>query len=443
MGVVMNLKERARQAVMKWVGIQSVVEDSRATPESFANQMDASRITSALIAAEQGYVSELWALYDAVISGDSWIGAMLNQRKLAILNDAINVLPEDPENPDDVSTAESVEASIKRLRRFRMGTLSHLLDGVLRPCSVCEMVFTPDISRPGRYILDRIVPVAHWCQDFRSGHMELLKQDAGNQGRTGTETYPIAYGRHIVHRGHICTAPDNWGGPMRSLIFLWLLKTCNREWWARSLERWGSAIPLGKYPSGDKAAKTSLLEAFSRFHRLGGMAVSDSTNVELIAGQAAGDGSAWERLQLWAERQITIAIVGQDLSSGADSTGLGSGVADLHSRVRDDLILMDELALGETLTSDLAGGLIAANDLPGSCSVTLGTGTNLAKATSLSTILSQLFTAGIEADDDSIDTLGTMMGIGLQRSTRMPGAAPVTSAQLSQIIQSQLMRIKR
>lgn len=434
--------ESTRLKIAKYLGIQSVIEDGRATPESMANQMDAGQITAALQSAEQGFVGDLWNLYDSIIAGDIWIQAMLNQRKLAVLNDVIQAEPDDPARPDDKSAAETVNASLKRLRRFRMGTVSHLLDGVLRPVSVCEMVFKQDFSLPGRFMLDRIVNVPHFCQDYRAGHLALLKQDAANAGRTNLETYPVGKGRHIVHRGHVLTAPDNWGGPMRCLVFLWLMRTCNREWWARSLERWGSPVPLGKYPSGDKAAKLALQEAFSRFHRLGGMTMTDNTTVELIAGPAAGDGTAWEKLQNWAERQITILMLGQDLSSGAESTGLGSGVADLHGRVRDDLTLMDQMALAETLTCDLARPLLEANSLPGSCKIVIGTGTNLAKAGSLATILGTLYTGGIECDDASLTELSGLIGLGLQRTQKQPGLG-IPPALFSQLIRAELARATR
>lgn len=431
-----------RQRILEMLGVQQVVEDYRGTPESIANQMDANKISNALIEAEQGYVGDLWNLYDSILAGDSWIQAMLTQRKLAVLNDVIQAEPEDKDRPEDQQAADAVNASIKRLRRFRMGTLSHLMDACLRPVSVTEMVFRANPDLPGKFILDRIVPVPHYCQDFRNGKLQLLKQNEANAGRTATDLYDCTPGKHIVHRGHMMTTPDNWGGPMRCLVFLWLLKTCNREWWARSLERWGSPVPIAKYPSGDKAAKIAIREAFNKFYRLGGLIVSDNSSVELIAGAAAGDGTAWEKLQNWAERQITISILGQDLSTGTDATGMGSGVADLHGRVRDDVTLMDEMAIGETLTTDLAGAIQSANALTGRSKIVLGTGTNLAKASTLSLILASLYSAGVETDDPALDDLGGMIGLGLRRSSK-PASLPfgVQPSALSQIVKTELARL--
>jgi hypothetical protein len=174
------------------------------------------------------------------------------------------------------------------------------------------------------------------------------------------------------------------------------------------------------------------------------MVVSDNSTVELIAGSAAGDGSAWEKLQHWAERQITLLILGQELSSGSEATGLGSGVADLHGRVRDDLALMDEMALGETLTNDLAGAVLDANGMAGRCKIVIGAGTNLAKAGIISTVLSNLYASGIEADDNSLDTLGTMMGLGLQRAVRQASAAGIFGASpLSQTVLAEIRKLQK
>jgi len=431
----MEIRKTLREAAIRFLGIQSVVEDNRGTPESIANQMDASRITAALSEAESGYVYDLWNLYDSIIAGDSWIQSMLEQRKLAVLSDPILAVPEDLKNPlpEDVEAARIVNASIRNIRRFKTGCCSHLLDGILRPVALCELVFRQDDKTPGKYLLDRITPVPHYCEDFRNGRLQLRRQDPKNQGRVTDDLYDVEPGRHIVHRGHMLSMPDNWGGPMRSLLFLWLLKTCDREWWARSLERWGAPVPVGKYPSGDTKAKLALRQAFDMFHRLGGLIMADNTSVELVAGPAAGDGTAWKTLQDWAERQITIRILGQELSTGAEATGLGSGVAELHSRVRDDIVLMDETALAETLTTDLVPAILSVNDTPGHCRIVIGTGTNLAKGQTLANILSPLYTAGVEVADDGLSSLGEMIGLPLRRAEKPVGMTPGQFATMSQL----------
>ena len=121
-------------------------------------------------------------------------------------------------------------------------------------------------------------------------------------------------------------------------------------------------------------------------------------------------------------------------------------MADLHGRVRDDISLMDGMALSETLTRDFAMAIIEANKMPGKSKIVIGTGTNLAKASTLATILTGLYSSGMEPDDPSIKELGGMIGLGLQRSVRAPqglgaGFGGVPASVLSQMVRVELSKL--
>lgn len=426
---MMNAVQR-KIAQLKGRLIASLVGDSELhAPASIGNQVDAARITAAVSMAEQGSVGELWSIYDSVLAGDLWVQAMLDARKLATLNDTITAVPDDPDRPEDTEAAEAVNGAIRGVLRFRLGCLNALMDGVLYPVSVVEKRYAPDLARPGQYRLVELKRVPHWLEDYRTGSLRIRAQDGA--GRAMDSTYDVEPARHIVHRGSMLTMPDQWGGPFRSVLFLWLIKTCNREWWARSLERWGAPIPVGKYPRGDTQAKAALKLAFSQYLRLGGIVTSDNASVELIAGASTGNGEAFAKLQAWAEGQIQIRILGQTLSAQASPTGLGSGVADLQGEVRDDITLMDQMALGETLTDGLARPHLAVMGLPGQCSVRVGSGTDLNQAQTLAGVLASLATAGVEVDDDAIAALSDLMGLSLRRRDPM---APLPIQALSAAI---------
>ena len=55
----------------------------------------------------------------------------------------------------------------------------------------------------------------------------------------------------------LTSVPDNWGGPMRSIIFWWLLGHMGRDWWARYLDKYGSPFVVGKYDQGMSGTDTS------------------------------------------------------------------------------------------------------------------------------------------------------------------------------------------
>ena len=58
------------------------------------------------------------------------------------------------------------------------------------------------------------------------------------------------------------------------------------------------------------------------------------------------------------EEIITTGILGQDLSSSSNATGLGSGVAKFQQSVREDYIMYDAKSLAETLDEDLLRNVI-------------------------------------------------------------------------------------
>ncbi|HQU34859.1 MAG TPA: DUF935 family protein [Thermoanaerobaculaceae bacterium] len=62
------------------------------------------------------------------------------------------------------------------------------------------------------------------------------------------------------------------------------------------------------------------------------------------------------------EEHMTQAILGQTLSSGAESTGMGSEVADLHRSTQEHILRLDAGLLDETTTRDLLGPLTRWNE---------------------------------------------------------------------------------
>ncbi len=140
--------------------------------------------------------------------------------------------------------------------------------------------------------------------------------------------------------------PDTWGGPMRALLFWWLLRTMSRQWWAQFLERYGQPFLKGKYTK--KEDRAVLERAFRVAQKLGGIVVSASTEAEIV--QAANtSGDHYKSFIECCNLEISKLIVGQTLSSNVQPTGLGSGVAALQGQVRGDLRRMDIQGVGEVV----------------------------------------------------------------------------------------------
>jgi len=128
---------------------------------------------------------------------------------------------------------------------------------------------------------------------------------------------------------------------MRSIVFWWLLSVMDRDWWARALERFGSPFIVARYDQADDKTRSKLEIALSMATRLFGVVVSKETEIELKEAASSQSGDAFDKFHTVCQREKSKHILGQTLSSEAQGTGLGSGVAKGQSDVRNDIRQFD------------------------------------------------------------------------------------------------------
>jgi len=396
---------------------QITILDSRQELPTIATGLNVDRVHSIITSAETGYTSDLFCLYRDLMASDSHAQTEFAKRKLAVLGDAMEIAPDDLENPQDEATADAIKAQVKGVKGWLWG-LSHMLDGTLWPVSVIEKVFRAEGSG---YVLDRLVPVPHQLLTFKNGHLQILAQDPQTHGVTGTAFDPDP-NRYIIHRGHLLTMPDNWGGPMRSIVFWWLLSAMSREWWARFLDKFGTPFLVGRYDQADDKSRQILERAFRLSQKLGGLVISKDTEVEIkqaVSG-VSGGGVAFEKFLAICQREKSKLILGQTLSAQADPTGLGSGTSNAHESVRDDIRQFDAAMLSQTLRDQLFTQMVQINNLTGTVpSVQFG-GVSPAEIGATSTLLKDLKLADLEVADDSLATISKRLGIQIQRKAAQP-----------------------
>lgn len=417
-----------KQMVRAWVrGVMSesvptkmaTVIDTRHEPPAMIQNMDASRVMSVLISAESGYTRDLFALYRDIVVADSHLQAEFNKRKLAVLGDTLIFLPFDKTQKDDVETCDTVRSEIDNLKG-RINACGHLLDATLYPVSVLEKVFRPV---PTGYTVSALVPVPHHMLDYGAGHMQIFDVDQTTGQVLSTKHDPDP-ARYIVHRGHLLTAPDNWGGPMRSIIFWWLLSAMSREWWAKFLERYGTPFLVGKFERGDEKSQSILERAFSAATRLGGLVITKETEVEIKQAAAADSGQAYAAFIGICQREKSKLVLGQTLSSEAQPTGLGAGTSDMQENVRQDIRAFDAKSLSSTLRDQLIVQLCAINSLRGrpprlSWGFESSDDIKAAFAT-----LGNLDKVGLELTDQGVASFSERSGFDVRRKTTMPAPVP-------------------
>lgn len=136
------------------------------------------------------------------------------------------------------------------------------------------------------------------------------------------------------------------------------------------LERSAFGVEIWDYPAGNKEAKEACEQAATKrsgpnrnvilFPRPQGeeTALYDVRHVE---PGMAGAQVLQELLERYFGHRIKRYILGQTLTTEADATGLGSGVADAHLDTLMQIIQYDAGNLEETLTHELVQPLIAFN----------------------------------------------------------------------------------
>ena len=429
----MNLKTTIRSWLQRLpksvIPVRTItVTDSRAEPPSMARGITVELVHGIISAAEQGQTRDLFALYRDTVLSCSHLQGEFAKRKLAVLGDILQFLPYDKKLQADKDTALAIETAVYSFRGW-IRACAFLLDSSLYPVSVIEKLFKATGSG---YTIEGLTPVPYQLLDFTAGHLMIFDADPATGQPLGTK-HEADPNRYIVHRGHLLSFPDNWGGPMRSLLFWWLLATMDREWWAKFLDRYGSPFLLGKY--SDDEGRSILERAFALATRLGGLAVSDETSVEIKQAAASDSGEAYNNFLSICNREMSKLILGQTLSSEAQPTGLGAGTSSIQETVRQDIRRFDARLLVETLRDQLIVQFCEINRLPGNPPTLAWGSEDDAKSLATIALLKGLSEAGLQVADDSLSDLSERTGLKIERKAQSLGPLPFSVSDQSIIRQ--------
>lgn len=404
------------------------VETSFGQPPALSHTLSVDRVLGILRQAEAGECQDLFAVYRDILIGHAHTQTVYNQRKLAALTKALTIGPADDKDPVDIAAAEACKILTKSKGWLTMA-MSHLLNGHLYPLAVLEQEY--DVCRDPKFPQVRFAPkswnpMPYHLLDWTEGKLQIWDADPVFGQRLGTRAVPESP-RFIVHRGHLLTnIPDNWGGPMRAALFWYLFAVMDRDWWVRFLDRFGAPFLVGKYDQADDASRTLLARAFSGATRLFGLVVSKETDIEVNSIDTSKGGDAFEKMQVFANGELSKLILGQTMTTTAQASGLGGGAqATVQENTKGDIEAWDITALAETVNTQIIQPFLAFNAIPGCAelTITISTGADMQRQAQF---LTAAATAGLEVTDEGIETLSKSSGIGLQRAARapLPSASP-------------------
>lgn len=137
---------------------------------------------------------------------------------------------------------------------------------------------------------------------------------------------------------------------------VWFRRNGHR-FWAIAMERFGSPVPVGKFPPGDEQSRQALLDVLASLAAGSGAAIPEGQNIELLhAMRSMGDHFA--SFPEYFDRMISKVILGQ---SSTTEQGPWRGTAEVQKDVRDEVIRADCRMLSEAFTNGPAAWLTAWN----------------------------------------------------------------------------------
>lgn len=434
---------------------------------------DVTKLQSAIRASERGDSYQLTTLYRDMVLGDSHIQAEFSKRKMIVTANAWSIKPAPPltgnqekASPEDQAACDAVKAMIDYCDNWDVA-MEHLLDATLWPMACGEKIY--ERTKPGsplwgmgiRWRLKEISPVnpALFCYKLpyiaqggfafpgipgliaQNGIPMAVQRNSDHLGDTIYDpdsweptvrfyrTFPngmIDFSwaniyapdpvRHVIHRGNTLGGIwDNYGGPMRCLIFLRFFRYQGMDWWARSMERYGApfVVILANAQQSDtmKAIEASLGLA----GKLNGLALNLGSKVELKETNTSGMAEGFHKFLEFANEEISKVILGQTASSSQKGGGgLGQGSAQLHSEVRDDIALFDKKMLNGTLKRQVFEPFLKINGFQGRAPNMFFGGMDQGEIMVKAEGLQMLYNAGLRVAASGLDTLSEEVGLPME-----------------------------
>ncbi len=302
------------------------------------------RLSALLEEAERGHLQAQADLGDDMEERDAHLHAELGKRRRAVLGVERQITPPRNATPAEKRASEFVADVVDGLDIDEL--ILSFGDAILKGYAAVELEWKkvgqsriPDFTlQPQRWF--QLPPDNPYSNDLR----------LRNNTVDGEELIPGGWIVHI-HRarpGYLARA-----ALVRVLSWPYLFRNYSARDFAEFLEIYGLPIITGRYPPGasDRERMTLLNAVTSIGHAARGI-LPQGMDVEINDAASAGAaGDPFGKMMDWAERSESKAILGQTLSSEAKATGMGSGVANLHAEVRDDILRSDARQIGHSLSN--------------------------------------------------------------------------------------------
>lgn len=310
-------------------------------------------LAALLGATIHGDAHDYLVLAEEMEERDPHYAAVLGVRKRAVTG-LPPVVAAATDEKRDVEVADAVR---ELTARPEFGCLlEDLLDGLGKGYSVVEILWdkSGNTWKPKNY---RWRDPRWFC--FDRLHEQLRLRDEADPVE-GIELAPYKFIRHVPR---LKSGIALRGGIARMVAFSWICKAYALKDWMAFVEVFGMPLRIGRYGPNASTEDVSILR--SAVANLGSDAAAvlpDSMKIEFQeTGGGAGGPELFRKLCEYLDMQVSKAVLGQTMTTDAQSAGLGSNQANVHNEVRGDILQADARQLADTLNRDLVRPFIDLN----------------------------------------------------------------------------------
>ncbi len=313
-----------------------------------------SRLRAFLQAADAGTPQMQFELFGEMLQKWPRLAAVENTRRLALTGLDWEVVPlKDP--VDELARAEFgarvagfCQETLGRLERFRE-VLDHLAQAIGYGVAVAELVW-----EDGQ--LADVVPVPYGrlvADPHEPWRLRVLTEEEPALGLVLDEHRA----KWIVHRPRAMVGRNFDGGLLRASALLYLAQNLSFKDWLIYSQIAGMPVRVAQFepgtPEPDRQQLLKMLES------LGTDAVAVfGKNVDLkFLEPTRGGERPYAPLQDYCNTEVTILWLGQHLTTDVGTSG-SRAAAEIHDRVREDLLVSDIAEEGRSLRRDLLVPLV-------------------------------------------------------------------------------------
>jgi phage gp29-like protein len=314
------------------------------------------RVLAMLQAADSGSPQLQFELFDEMLQKWPRLAAVEGTRRLALTGLDWEIAAESGSpraDADDRLSREAADfcrAALSRLDRFPE-TLTHLARAIGRGIAVAELVW-----EDGTLIDIVPVPYSRLVSDANEPwRLRVLTQESPSRG-VALDEQPFKW---LVHQPMATPGRNFESGVLRASALLYIAQNLSFKDWLIYSQIAGMPIRVARFepgmPEGEKQKLLKMLEALGTDAVA---AISKNVELEMVESGTRSD-KPYKPLQDYCNREITILWLGQHLTT--DISGQGSrAAAEIHDRVREDLLVNDMADESRTIRGQLLSRLVQA-----------------------------------------------------------------------------------